>query len=63
MDTTWPSAEFAFPVVVKGTARGWFEQTDVPSWSPTYPGGITEEGAESNCVIFDDNQSGNHHGS
>jgi hypothetical protein len=43
MDTTWPSAEFAFPVVVKGTARGWFEQTDVPSWSPTYPGGITEE--------------------
>ena len=28
---TWPSAEFAFPVVVKGIARGWFDQTDVPS--------------------------------
>jgi hypothetical protein len=32
---TWPSAEFAFPVVVRGVARGWFDQTDVSSWSPT----------------------------
>jgi len=38
---TWPSAEFASPVVVKGIARGWFDQTDVPSWSPTYLGGVT----------------------
>jgi len=49
---TWPSAEFASPVVVKGIARGWFDQTDVPSWSPTYLGGVTEEGAECNGVIF-----------
>jgi len=49
---TWPSAEFASPVVVKGIARGWFDQTDVPSWSPTYLGGVTEEGAECNGVVF-----------
>jgi hypothetical protein len=49
---TWSSAEFASPVVVKGIARGWFDQTDVPSWSPTYLGGVTEEGAECNGVIF-----------
>jgi hypothetical protein len=49
---TWPSAEFASPVVVKGIARGWFDQTDVPSWSPTYLGGIADEDAECNGVIF-----------
>ena len=49
---TWPSVEFASPVVVKGVARGWFDQTDVPSWSPTYLGGIADEGAECNGVIF-----------
>jgi hypothetical protein len=49
---TWPSAEFASPAVVKGIARGWFDQTDVPSWSPTYLGGVTEEGAECNGVLF-----------
>jgi hypothetical protein len=32
---TWPSAELAWPVVIKGIARGWFDQTDVPSWNPT----------------------------
>jgi hypothetical protein len=49
---TWPDAEFATPVVVKGIARGWFDQTDVPSWSPTYLGGVNEDGAECNGVIF-----------
>jgi hypothetical protein len=49
---TWPSAEFASPVVVKGIARGWFDQTDVPSWSPTYLGGVADERAECNGVIF-----------
>jgi hypothetical protein len=49
---TWPSAEFASPAVVKGIARGWFDQTDVPSWSPTYLGGVTEAGAECNGVVF-----------
>jgi hypothetical protein len=49
---TWPSAEFAFPVIVKGVARGWFDQTEVPSWSPTYLGAIAEDGAECNGVIF-----------
>jgi hypothetical protein len=49
---TWPSAEFASPVVVKGIARGWFDQTDVSSWSPTYLGAIADEGAECNGVIF-----------
>ena len=44
--------EFASPVVVKGIARGWFDQTDVPSWSPTYLGGIADESAECNGVIF-----------
>src|SRR5262245_59829916 len=49
---TWPSAEFASPVVVKGIARGWFDQTDVPSGSPTYLGGIVAEGAECNGLTF-----------
>jgi hypothetical protein len=49
---TWPTAEFASPVVVKGVARGWFDQTDMPSWSPTYLGGLADEGAECNGVIF-----------
>jgi hypothetical protein len=49
---TWPSAVFASPAIVKGVARGWFDQTDVPSWSPTYLGGIADEGAECNGVIF-----------
>ena len=49
---TWPSAQFASPVIVKGVARGWFDQTDVPSWSPTYLGGIAEANAETNGVIF-----------
>lgn len=49
---TWPSAEFAFPVTVKGVARGWFDQTDVPSWSPTYLGGVPESSAVCNGVIF-----------
>jgi hypothetical protein len=49
---TWPSAEFASPVLVKGIARGWFDQTDVPSWSPTYVGGVAKTGAECNGVIF-----------
>ena len=49
---TWPSAEFASPAVVKGIARGWFDQTDGPSWSPTYLGGVTEEDAECNGVVF-----------
>jgi hypothetical protein len=49
---TWPSAEFASPVVVKGLARGWFDQTDVPSWSPTYLGGLADESAECNGVVF-----------
>jgi hypothetical protein len=49
---TWPSAEFASPVVLKGVARGWFDQTDVPSWSPTYVGGVAKKGAECNGVIF-----------
>jgi hypothetical protein len=49
---TWPSAQDASPVVVKGIARGWFDQTDVPSWSPTYLGGIADASAECNGVIF-----------
>jgi hypothetical protein len=49
---TWPSAQFASPAIVKGVARGWFDQTDVPSWSPTYLGGIAEANAETNGVIF-----------
>jgi hypothetical protein len=49
---TWPSAEFASPAVVKGIARGWFDQTDVPSWSPTYLGGVADASAECNGVLF-----------
>src|SRR5262249_28015454 len=49
---TWPSAESASPVIVKGIARGWFDQPDVPSISPTLLGGIADAGAECNGVIF-----------
>jgi len=36
----------------KGIARGWLDQTDVPSWNPTYLGGVAKQGAECNGVIF-----------
>ena len=49
---TWPSAQYASPAIVKGVARGWFDQTDVPSWSPTYLGGVAAADAETNGVIF-----------
>ena len=49
---TWPSAEYAWPVIVKGVARGWFDQTEVPSWNPTYLGGVAKPGAQCNGVIF-----------
>lgn len=49
---TWPDAEFASPVVVTGLTRGWFDQTDVPSWSPTYLGGVADSNATCNGVIF-----------
>jgi hypothetical protein len=49
---TWPSAEPASPVVVKGIARGWFDQTEVPSRNPTYLGGAAKRGADCNGVIF-----------
>lgn len=49
---TWPGAEVASPVIVRGIARGWFDQTDVPSWSPTYLGGVPDPSAECNGVLF-----------
>jgi hypothetical protein len=49
---TWPSATVALPVVVSGIARGWFDQTDVPSWNPTYVGAVAKPGAPCNGVIF-----------
>jgi hypothetical protein len=49
---TVASAEFASPVMVRGVARGWFDQTDVPSWSPTYLGGVEDPTATCNGVIF-----------
>jgi hypothetical protein len=48
----WSSAELASPVIVKGLARGWFDQTDVPSWSPTFVGDVAATSAECNGVIF-----------
>jgi cation transport regulator ChaC len=49
---TWPSATGAAPVFVRGIARGWFDQTDVPSWNPTYLGAVAKPGALCNGVIF-----------
>jgi hypothetical protein len=49
---TWADAEFALPAVAKGIARGWFDQTDVPSWSPTYLGAVPDPTAECNGVLF-----------
>jgi hypothetical protein len=49
---TWPDAEFALPAVVTGIARGWFDQTAVPSWSPTYLGAVSDPAAECNGVLF-----------
>jgi hypothetical protein len=48
---TWPSAYFASPVVVKGIARGWFDQTDVPSWSLTYLGGTAKQPNSSTATL------------
>ena len=49
---TWASAEFASPVIVKGVARGWFDQTGGVSWNPTYLGGVLDKNAICNGVIF-----------
>ena len=49
---TWPSAEFASPVIVTGVARGWFDQTGGVSWNPTYLGGVLDKDAVCNGVIF-----------
>src|SRR5262245_8399714 len=49
---TLASAEFAFPVVVKGVARGWFHQTGGMSWNPTYLGAVLDKDAACNGVIF-----------
>ena len=42
---SWASAEFASPVIVKGVARGWFDQTGGVSWNPTYLGGVLDKNA------------------
>jgi len=49
---TWSRAEYALPVVAKGIARGWFDQTEVPSWNPTYLGAVPDPTAECNGVLF-----------
>lgn len=49
---TWPSAKLAWPAVVSGIARGWFDRTPVPSWNPTYLGAVAKPGAECSGVIF-----------
>jgi hypothetical protein len=46
------SAEAAFPVIVRGVSRGWFDQTGGPSWNPTYLGAIPDEAGICNGVIF-----------
>ena len=49
---SWASAEFASPVIVKGVARGWFDQTGGVSWNPTFLGGVLDKNAICNCAIF-----------
>jgi len=49
---TWPRAEYALPAVVRGVARGWFDQIEVSSWSPTYLGAVPDPNAECNGVLF-----------
>src|SRR5262245_46456255 len=49
---TLASAEFAFPVVVKGVARGWFHQTGGMSWNPTYLGAVLDKDGRCNGVDF-----------
>jgi hypothetical protein len=49
---TWSSAEFASPATVRGIARGWFDQTAVASWSPTYLGAVPDPTGECNGVLF-----------
>jgi cation transport regulator ChaC len=49
---TCPGAEFAFPVIVHGVSRGWFDQTGGTSWNPTYLGAYLSKDAVCNGVIF-----------
>jgi cation transport regulator ChaC len=49
---TWAGAEFASPVIVKGVARGWFDQIGGVSWNPTYLGAVLDKDAVCNGVIF-----------
>lgn len=49
---TSAGAEFAYPVIVRGVSRGWFDQTGGPSWNPTYLGAVLEKDSVCNGVIF-----------
>jgi cation transport regulator ChaC len=49
---TAAGAEFAYPVIVRGVSRGWFDQTGGPSWNPTYLGAVLEKDSVCNGVIF-----------
>jgi cation transport regulator ChaC len=46
------SASSAFPVIVKGVSRGWFDQPGGPSWNPTYLGAVLDKSGTCNGVIF-----------
>lgn len=52
--STWPQAAVAFPVLVRGVRRGWFDQmpSDLAGMSPTYLGAVEDAGASTNGVVF-----------
>lgn len=52
---TVPSAELAYPAIVKGLRRGWWFQYNAdlgPTLSPTYLGAVADASATCNGVLF-----------
>jgi Gamma-glutamyl cyclotransferase, AIG2-like len=49
---TSPGATYAWPAIVKGIKRGWFDRVDAPGYSPTYLGALADPASTCNGVIF-----------
>jgi hypothetical protein len=49
---TSPGATYAWPAIVNGIKRGWFDRVDTPGYSPTYLGAVADPDSTCNGVIF-----------
>jgi cation transport regulator ChaC len=49
---TRPGNDIAYPVIVEGVERGWFDQVDAPGYTTTYLGADLSPDHRTNGVIF-----------